>query len=118
VHDAVVALDACDRVGPEGGVEISRQRGDRVAMRASEAEGLEHLEGTDREVVLRRDERQRHAVPDESAQRDQGLEPGHSCPRHDDPQRVIVRMRVACHRPRVLAAAPLPSGCGRGSRPW
>jgi hypothetical protein len=74
-------------------------------MRAPEAEGLEHLEGTDREVVLRRDERQRHAVPDESAQRDQGLESGHSCPSHDEPQRVIVRMRVACHRPRVLTTA-------------
>ena len=44
-------------------------------MRAPEAEGLEHLEGTDREVVLRRDERQRHAVPDESAQRDQNYVP-------------------------------------------
>ena len=66
VHDPVVALDARDGVVAEAGVEVGRQLGDRIALRASEPERLEHLEGMHREVVLRRDERQRHAAPDEA----------------------------------------------------
>ena len=98
MNGPLIAVDAGDRIVAEDGVEFGRQRGYRIALRHSEPEGLEYLEGMHGEVVLRRDERERHAVPDQTPQRDRRLEAAHSRPRHNDAQRLLVRMRVACHR--------------------
>jgi hypothetical protein len=64
----------------------------------------------DREVVLRRDERQRDALSDEAAQRHHGLQPAHPGSRHDDAERVLIRMWV----PRHPAKRPV---CAQGRHP-
>jgi hypothetical protein len=96
-HGALVAVDLDNCVANEGRVEVGGELSERVAVRAAQAERLEHLERTDAEVLLRRDERDREPVADETAQRDGCLETSDACARDDDMRTLRDGMRFACH---------------------